>query len=249
MVEASGLRVIEAKGRGDITAAVVTGAHGGSEPNRGPRRAGWSISKADVTTKQGAMPQLILASTSPWRRRILHDAGLPVRCEAPGVDESTVTSKDPIVLVRELARRKAHAVAERHPSDWTLGADQVAYDTETLEIWGKPPDPAEHLRRLKSMRGRRHTLVTGFALVTPEGTTVKHERSDLWMRADLQDAELERYVATGEGSGCAGGYAAEGLGAFLFERVEGDWFNVLGLPLFRVLGLLRARGWRFGEES
>jgi septum formation protein len=98
---------------------------------------------------------------------------------------------------------------------------------------------------LRSMVGRRHALVTAVALVGPGFADTVTEETVLSVRADLDDAELEAYVATGEGSGCAGGYAAEGRGAFLFERIEGDFFNVLGLPLLRVIGLLRARGWRF----
>lgn len=202
-----------------------------------------------MTTNRASEPVLVLASTSPWRRRILEEAGLPVRCEASGVDEAEVRSADPVALVRELARRKAEAVAARRPQAWVLGADQVAFDPETGDIWGKPPDPEEHLRRLAAMRGRRHALVTGYALITPDGATVRHERTDLRVRADLTDDELAAYVATGEGSGCAGGYAAEGRGAFLFEAVDGDWFNVLGLPLFRVFDLLRERGWRFGGAA
>lgn len=211
------------------------------------------------------MPRLILASTSPWRRRILQDAGLEVHCVPPEVDEDIGLS-DPVALVRELAARKASAVAARYPDAWVIGADQVAFDPERpQEIWGKPPGPEEHLRRLLAMRGRRHRLVTGYALAvplpaeTPPSTgsrppvageiVVAHEHTDLTVRGDLEEEELRRYVATGEGSGCAGGYAAEGRGAFLFERIDGDWFNVLGLPLFRVLDLLRARGWRFGEAE
>lgn len=202
-----------------------------------------------MTTNRARKPQLVLASTSPWRRRILEEAGLRVRCESPQVDESLVRSPDPVALVRELARRKAEAVAARLPDAWVLGADQVAFDPATGAIWGKPPDPDEHLRRLQAMRGRSHALVTGYALVAPDGVTVRHERTDMRVRADLTDGELAAYVATGEGSGCAGGYAAEARGAFLFEAVEGDWLNVLGLPLFRVFDLLRERGWRFEEGT
>lgn len=174
-----------------------------------------------------------------------------MRCEAPGVDEAAVAVSEPVALVRELASRKALSVARRHPEAWVIGADQVAFDPgRPEEIWGKPPSPEVHLQRLKAMRGRSHALVTGLAVVGPGIDALEHERTDMVARADLEDDELARYVASGEGSGCAGGYAAEGRGAFLFERIDGDWFNVLGLPLYRLLSILRAHGWRYdGGEA
>lgn len=176
---------------------------------------------------------------------MLRDAGLdPVLC-APGVDESAFSDENPERLALRLARAKAEAVAARYPSAWVLGADQVAWDG--TEIFGKPRDPEDHLARLRSLRGRAHHLLTGFVLTGPEGHEEGVVRSTLTMRADLSDAELAAYVATGEGSGCAGGYAVEGQGSFLFERIEGHWFNIVGLPLFEVVGALRRRGWRFGS--
>lgn len=192
------------------------------------------------------MFELVLASTSPWRRQMLESAGLRVRCESPGVDERAVIESDPIRLATILAERKADSVARRHPEAWVLGADQVV--TDGRDVWGKPVDVADHLARLRSMRGRSHELVTGFALRGPGLRHTGLERTRMHVRADLHDAELEAYVATGEGAGCAGGYAAEGQGAFLFERIEGDWFNVLGLPLLQVMSVLRAHGWRFGSD-
>lgn len=192
------------------------------------------------------MPELILASTSPFRQRMLRDAGLRVRAVAPGVDEDPRGETDPVALVRALAVRKARAVSRTLPEAWVLGADQVAYDPGAgSRPIGKPADPADHLRQLRAMRGRSHVLVTGFALLGPGIEQVDHEQTILHVRPDVSDEELQAYVATGEGSGCAGGYAAEGRGAFLFSRIEGDFFNVLGLPLLRVFDLLRAHGWRF----
>jgi len=193
------------------------------------------------------VPDLILASTSPWRRRILVDAGLEIRVVSPHVDESLVTALDPLYLVETLARMKAEAVAERHPNAWIIGADQVAHDIHRpSEIWGKPGDPRAHLEQLRRLRGSRHALVTGFAILAPDFVEIGHEKTIMHGRSDLEDSELQAYVDTGEGSQCAGGYAAEGRGGFLFERIEGDWFNVLGLPLFRILDVLRRHGWRFG---
>ena len=188
------------------------------------------------------MRPLLLASTSPWRRKMLADAGVFARGVAPGVDED---SDQPVPSQRaiDLARRKALAVFEQHPEALVLGADQVVPNGNA--IWGKPADPVAHLAQLQQLRGASHELVTGWCLVSQDGETTGHAVTRMVGRSDLTDAELRAYVATGEGSGCAGGYAAEGQGAFLFERIDGDWNNVLGLPLFDVLTALRARGWRF----
>ena len=190
------------------------------------------------------MPDLWLASTSPYRRRVLQAAGIPARAESPGVGEES-DETDPVRLAGELAVRKAVAVSARNPSGWVIGADQVAYDLVDRVPFGKPRDPEDHLRMLRGMVGRSHALVTGVALVGPGFVDTLHDETVMRVRADLEDDELRAYVATGEGSGCAGGYAAEGRGAFLFERIDGDFFNVVGLPVLRVIGLMRARGWRF----
>ncbi len=188
--------------------------------------------------------EFLLASTSRWRRQLLESAGLRFRCVDPLVDERSVTLSDPVELVCELARQKALAVWTRHPDCWVLGADQMLYDEDG--VWGKPADATEHIQRLKAMRGRAHTLVTGVCIIPGAGDAhISTEFTRLWMRGDLEDHELEAYVATGEGSGCAGGYAVEGLGAFLFSKIEGDYTNILGLPIIRVLDVLRTMGWRF----
>lgn len=194
------------------------------------------------------MGDLILASTSRWRREMLAAVGILVEAVAPGVDERALVAHGaPGAQASDLAQRlagaKADAVAARHPGRWILAADQLA--TDGAEVFGKPDDAEDHVRRLRNLRGRSHALVTGWCLVGPDGGRRGGvEETRLLMRSDLTDAELAAYVASGEGSGCAGGYAIEGRGAFLFERTEGDWFNIVGLPLFAVIGGLRGAGWR-----
>ena len=185
---------------------------------------------------------LVLASTSSSRRAMLSAAGVAYRAIPPGVDERAYDDADPATLAAQLAHAKAAAVAAREPTSWVIGSDQVGWlDGERLD---KPEDPSDHLRRLQRMRGRPHTLHTAWTLLGPGTTRVDGATTvTLWMRADLSDAELAAYVATGEGSRCAGGYALEGRGAALFSRYEGDWFSVLGLPLLDVLDALRRHGW------
>lgn len=198
------------------------------------------------------MPDLVLASTSPWRARILQDAGIDFRTRSPGIDESVFSESDPEHRSVAIARAKAEAVDRMETIGegdrrWILAADQVVHDPETGEIFGKPASPEAHIARLLDLRGRRHTLVTGFAIGPggDEGFTTGHATTHIHVRPDLDRSEIEAYVATSEGSGCAGGYAAEARGGFLIERIDGDWNNVIGLPLHAIWTVLRANGWRF----
>ena len=166
------------------------------------------------------MAPLVLASTSPWRKRLLEAAGLHLRTEPSDVDERALEAglvrgvppeHRATALARGLALEKARVVARRCPGCVVLGADQVGHDPgRPGSFFGKPSDPEDHRAGLLGRVGRPHILVTGFALVGPEGAEeeVGHVSSTLWMRSDLTEAEIAAYVATGEGSECAGGYAA-----------------------------------------
>ena len=185
--------------------------------------------------------RLILASESPWRRELLERAGVPCEGRAHTIDEHALVESDPVVRARRLALAKARSLVPLVPGGWVLGADQVCH----LEgrIFHKPVDADDHLDQLRALAGRTHELVTGVALVGQGVEEVLDERTRITMRA-LADDELRAYLATGEGGGCAGGYQVEGRGAQLIERVHGDWFNVVGLPVLRVVSLLRTHGWR-----
>ena len=195
-------------------------------------------------TYQPDMPVLVLASTSKWRRQLLLDVGVDAEIEAPHVDERAFSARGPVELATLLARKKAEAVEGRRPGAVVLGADQVVWDGK--EVFGKPRDPEDHVARLRAMRGNSHELITAVCMLGPDLDVELLETTRMTVRADLTDQEIDAYVASGEGSGCAGGYAVEGRGLFLFERIDGDWHNVIGLPLLRVLGVLRERGWRYG---
>ncbi len=185
------------------------------------------------------MPTLVLASTSPARRALLEQVGLDFRCEAPGVEEQLDPAADPVAQAESLAMQKARAVAERNPGAIVIGADQVlALGGRAL---GKPADEAEARAQLGEMAGRSHALVSGVAVLGPGGTVVGNEETRLTVRA-LRPEEIEAYLATGEWQGCAGGYRVEARGLALFERIDGDWTNVLGLPMPLLLGELRRRG-------
>jgi septum formation protein len=191
--------------------------------------------------------ELVLASGSVWRWKLLTAAGIPCRPIAPNVNEKAIIEATPAATARARAGAKARAVAEGLGAEClVIGADQVVH----LEgcILGKPPDRGAHLSMLMELRGRQHELVTAVSLVRAgpevgEGRDFD-VRTRLTMRGDLSDDELRAYVACGEASGCGGGYMIEALGAQLFEAVDGDWNNVVGLPLFRLISELRGLGWR-----
>ena len=184
--------------------------------------------------------RLVLASTSPARRALLDQTGLPYEAESPDVEERLDPSAPAAAQARALALAKARAVAARHPDAIVVGADQVLV-ADGLAL-GKPPDEAAALAQLRRLAGRTHALVTGLAIVAPgRPPIVEDEETRITFRA-LDDSELAAYVATGEWRGCAGSYRLEGRGILLVERVEGDHTNVLGLPLPRLLGHLRALG-------
>jgi septum formation protein len=185
-------------------------------------------------------PSIVLASTSPARIALLRAAGVVCRGVAPPVDESRILAPTPPELA--MARAIAKAEAVRAPGEVVIGADQVAHIGG--EAFGKPLDPADHRARLRQLRGATHTLTTAAVLRFDAETLRLQTQVTLHFRADLTDAEIDAYVATGEGSFCAGGYAVEGLGANLIASIEGDYFSVLGLPLLEVIGGLRAFGWR-----
>jgi septum formation protein len=174
---------------------------------------------------------LILASRSPQRRAILEQLGVAFRVEAPEVEE--LTEGDPRRLVRENALRKARAAAA---SERVLGADTaVVLDGRAF---GKPADAAEAETFLRRLSGRTHEVMTGIALREPDGT----ERSDVAVTKvrvrRLESPDLAWYLGTGEWRERAGAYAIQGRGAALVEEIEGDYWNVVGLPVAALLRLV-----------
>ena len=183
--------------------------------------------------------RLILASSSPRRAEILRDAGFAFEVAPADIDETPRPSERAHALVRRLAEAKARAVAARAGSDAiVLGADtEVVVDGE---VFGKPADAADARRMLEKLSGRAHEVITGVALLrTRDGALLEAIESTQVTFATITPQEIEAYVASGEPLGKAGAYAVQGLGGRFVTRIEGCYFNVVGLPLARVYALLR----------
>jgi septum formation protein len=183
-------------------------------------------------------PPLLLASTSPQRRAILEQLGLPFDVVAPRYREQDETGLGAVDLVRTHARGKARSVADGEEERPVLGVDTaVVLDGE---IFGKPGGEEEAAAMLGRLGGRTHAVVSGLCLVTPGWEVVEHEETRVTFR-ELTPRDVAGYVAAGEWQGRAGAYAIQGLGAALVERIEGDYLNVVGLPAALLVRLLAAR--------
>jgi septum formation protein len=181
---------------------------------------------------------LVLASTSPQRRAILEQLGIPFDVIPPEYEEHDPPEADAEELVRDHALGKARSVA--HLAD---GRPVLGVDTTVVlggRIYAKPTDAGDAERMLDELGGRTHAVVSGLALVTPGWELVDAEHTRVTFRP-LTPRDLARYVATREWEGRAGGYAIQGRGAGLVERIEGDYLNVVGLPASLLVRLLADR--------
>ena len=186
--------------------------------------AGWNVSSP-------LLEKLVLASTSPRRAEILRIVGWPFEASAIDVDESRRSSEDAVTYVERLARAKAEAAAHHHPSAVVLGADTVV--VVDGRILGKPRDQLEAQDMLRLLSGRWHEVLTGVAVMrTGEKARhlIAHETTRVHF-AQMSDEEINWYVATGEPMDKAGAYAIQGRAALFIKEIEGDYWNIVGLPV------------------
>ena len=189
------------------------------------------------------MPELVLASTSPYRRELLDRLGVPYRALPHRCDERATAAGivDPEQVARTLARAKAESLAPDHPTALVVASDQLV-DLDG-EILGKPGDPAGARAQLARLRARTHRLITAVALRHPDGHLDEALDIHRMTMRDLSDDEIARYVDRERPTDCAGSYKIESLGIALFDRIEGtDFTAIVGLPLATVARLLRAAG-------
>lgn len=195
------------------------------------------------------MSRLILASASPTRQALLKAAGVDFAVNPARVDEQGVTAgllsqgKDPGAIARGLAEAKALAISRQNPRDTVLGADSVL--VLEGELIDKSPDLKSLRAELARLSGKTHWLISAASLARDGHITWHHVAEARLTMRSLSEAFIDDYLAR-EGEavlGSVGGYHFEGLGAQLFDHVEGDYFSILGLPLLPVLKELRAQGW------
>ena len=186
------------------------------------------------------MPKLILASKSPRRRELLDRMGLPHTVVSAPCDEWFPEDRSPAEIVKYISREKAFAAAEMAaPEDILITADTMVFlDDKKL---GKPKDEAEAFAMLRALSGRTHTVYTGVTVAQGHRTLTEAEGTRVRF-APLRDETIRAYIKTGEPMDKAGAYGVQALGALLIEGIEGDFFNVMGLPVRRLALMLEKFG-------
>ncbi len=190
----------------------------------------------------GAYPRVILASQSPRRRELLALIGITHEVRPADVDESVHPDEAPVPHCERLARAKAHTLAVQHPDAVVIGSDTIVVIDG--DILGKPGDRAEAIAMVSRLSGRTHTVFTAVA-VAHGGVTLSGVESVSVTFRELEAAQIAAYVDTGEPMDKAGAYGIQGFGATNVERIDGDYFAVMGLPLGRMVALLRDLGFHY----
>ncbi len=190
--------------------------------------------------------RVVLASGSPRRHDLLNLVGISHEVRPANIDETMRNRETPHRHAERLAREKASAVATRDPSLVTIGADTIV--VVNRKVLGKPTDADHATAMLKQLSGRQHTVIT--AVAVSRGKKLRSAVEEVRVKfRKLHDDEIKAYIATGEPMDKAGAYGIQGYGATIVECVDGDYFAVMGMPLARLVGLLRDVGvkYRFGE--
>ena len=187
-------------------------------------------------------PRIILASASPRRRELLTLVRIPHEVRPADIDETVRPGEQPAPHAERLAREKAQTLAAREPGAVVIGADTIVVDRG--HILGKPADAAEAHATLARLSGRTHTVYTAVAVARGGAVVSGVEEVSVTFR-ELTAAEIDAYIATGEPMDKAGAYGIQGFGATIVERIDGDYFAVMGLSLVRLVRLLERVGVRY----
>jgi septum formation protein len=197
---------------------------------------------------------LVLASASPRRQELLRNASISFTVQPADIDETPLPNEDPIACVERLAREKAFVISKLRPRDLILGADTTVVVNGMM--LAKPADAEDAARMLRLLSGRTHQVITGVCLASLSQSASKKDKprtetcelttsseTTLVTFAELSDAEIRDYVATGEPMDKAGAYAIQGIASRWIPRIEGDYSNVVGLPVALVCRMLRQQGY------
>ena len=179
---------------------------------------------------------LVLASASPRRQELLRNAGIAFEVQPAHIVEDPLPGESARDCAERLAREKALAVARQRPHDVVLGADTVV--TIDHQLLGKPSHAADALRMLRLLSGRQHQVITGVCLAVDRRISVASETTLVTMN-ELSDQEIADYVSSSEPMDKAGAYAIQGIASRWIPRIEGDYFNIVGLPVALVWRMLR----------
>ena len=197
---------------------------------------------------------LVLASASPRRQEILRNAGIPFVVQPSDVPEIPQDGEGAKAYAERLAREKALAISHLRPNDIILGADTVVVVNN--QILEKPNDAADAVRMLRLLSDKTHEVITGVCLTVPNPRTENRElrtgsETTLVTFGELTDDDIRCYIGTGEPMDKAGAYAIQGIASRWITRIEGDYFNVVGLPVALVCRMLRGQGAlpKLGERS
>lgn len=189
------------------------------------------------------MRKIVLASSSPRRKELLEKTGLQFIVDPGDYEEDMTMKLKPIELAKTLSRGKAESVAKRHKNAIIIGADTfIAYKNEVM---GKPYTPPRAIARLKQLSGKTHSVITGFTIIdTRSGKSISRAIESKVKLRKMTPREISAYVKTGEPLERAAGYAIQELGSVFIEKVDGDFFSVIGLPVYELVKELK----RFGVD-
>ena len=183
----------------------------------------------------------MLASASPRRQELLRNAGIEFIVQAANIPEISRPNETPGWFAERMAREKALAVRQQRPNDLILAADTIVVIDG--QILGKPSDPQDAARMLRVLSGRKHEVITGVCVTAHEKpAATRSEVTSVLMNA-LSDEDIRSYIATGEPMDKAGAYAIQGMASRWIPRIEGDYFNVVGLPMALTWQMLKEAGW------
>jgi septum formation protein len=192
------------------------------------------------------IPMLVLASASPRRQELLRNAGIAFEVQPAHIAEEPLPGETAKDCAERLAREKALAVARQRPQDCILGADTVV--VVDGQLLGKPSDATDAARMLRMLSGRQHQVITGVCLVVGGQPSVASETT-LVTVSEITEQAIADYVGSGEPMDKAGAYAIQGIASRWIPRIEGDYSNVVGLPVALVFRMLRKIGSQFAVLS